>query len=250
MFPFKVRGVTYDSCTSAYDSKPWCPTRLDGDGEYIFASNHFAYCNSECPSDGSGTVCPNPSVPGFPDSCKERQSRRDKNVLFLGNSYCNGLCQEVTYLARAAGYNANVKCVNPGGQDFEYHATNSIGEINGGDWDAVVMQDQSQKPSFPYSQVYYYSLPHTVTLVNAIRAKNICTVPVFYQTWGKRDGDQNCYNGNYFCTFEGIQNRLTESYNTFAYVNQPAIVAPAGEAWRTWPNRNELFSGKIFSVIE
>ena len=94
--------------------------------------------------------------------------------------------------------------------------------------------------------MYYQTLPHTLTLVNAIRAKNKCTLPVFYQTWGKQHGDsQNCGNGNYFCTFEGIQNRLTDSYNTFAYINQPAVVAPAGEAWRSWPNRDELFGGRI-----
>jgi len=67
---------------------------------------------------------------------------------------------------------------------------------------------------------------------------------VFFLTWGKRDGDsQNCADGNYFCTFEGIQNRLTESYSTFAYLNQPAKVAPAGEAFRNYSNRGALFTG-------
>ena len=101
--------------------------------------------------------------------------------------------------------------------------------------------------------MYYYTLPHTVTLVNAIREKNNCTLPVFYQKWGKQHEDQqNCNNGNYFCTYEGIQDRLTESYNTFAYVNQPAKVAPAGEAWRTWSNRDILcisYSLKVFSQV-
>jgi hypothetical protein len=81
--------------------------------------------------------------------------------------------------------------------------------------------------------------------VNTIKAKNPCTVPVFFLTWGKRDGDsQNCADGNYFCNFDGIQDRLTESYTTFAYLNQPARVAPAGEAFRNYANRGALFNGE------
>lgn len=245
MFPFTINGQTFNSCTTAYDDKPWCPTRLDGSGNFIYGSDAFAYCSSDCPAESNPeeSTCPYQSI-GFPDSCQEQLNKRDKNILFLGNSYTSPLCEVVANLGRAAGYNVNVKCVAPGGVQFEWHATNSLGEISGGDWDVVVMQDQSQAPSFPVSQVYYYTLPHTRTLVNAIREKNSCSLPVFYQTWGKQNGDsQNCGNGNYFCTFEGIQDRLTESYNTFAYVNQPAVVAPAGEAWRTWSNRDELFSG-------
>merc|ERR1711874_637335 len=36
--------------------------------------------------------------------------------------------------------------------------------------------------------------------------------------------------------------QLTEAYSTMAYVSQPAKVAPAGEAWRTYANRNSLFA--------
>ena len=89
-------------------------------------------------------------------------------------------------------------------------------------------------------------IPEAKTIVDTIRAKNPCTVPVFFLTWGKRDGDtQNCANGNYFCTFEGIQDRLTKNYKNLACLNQPARVAPAGEAWRNYSNRDVLFVGKV-----
>merc|ERR1712013_815470 len=39
-----------------------------------------------------------------------------------------------------------------------------------------------------------------------------------------------------------LQDQLTQAYNTMAYVSQPAKVAPAGEAWRTFANRNSLFA--------
>ena len=108
----------------------------------------------------------------------------------------------------------------------------------------VVLQGQSQRSSFGSGYVNYYIVPETVIIGNAIKASNPCTVPLFYQTWGKRDGDsQNCGVHDLFCSYEGIQDQLTQSYNTYAYVNQPAKVAPVGEAWRTYSDRNSLFHG-------
>merc|ERR1712217_871592 len=79
-----------------------------------------------------------------------------------------------------------------------------------------------------------------------MKETNVCTLPVFFQTWGKRDGDTgNCSPAPYdaLCTFDGVQDQLTQAYNTMAYVSQPAKVAPVGEAWRTYSNRNSLFAG-------
>merc|ERR1711971_1311302 len=64
-----------------------------------------------------------------------------------------------------------------------------------------------------------------------MRETNARTLPVFFQTWGKRDGDTgNCSPAPYdaLCTFEGVQDQLTQAYSTMAYVTQPAKVAPAG----------------------
>merc|ERR1712107_785604 len=54
----------------------------------------------------------------------------------------------------------------------------------------------------------------------------------------------NCSPAPYdaLCTYDGVQDQLTQAYNTMAYVSQPAKVAPAGEAWRTYANRNSLFA--------
>ena len=40
-----------------------------------------------------------------------------------------------------------------------------------------------------------------------------------------------------------LQDSLTAGYSTMAYSAQPASVAPAGEAWRSYSDRNSLFSG-------
>merc|ERR1712098_719117 len=197
-------------------------------------------CKVKCTEEASTTGS------GFPDFCTSQLANTTKNILFLGNSYTyfNDLPGMVGSLASAAGVSATVKSVAPGGQTLGGHVSGSLGHITSGDWDVVIIQDQSQRPSFPEGYVYNYIIPEAKTIVDTIRAKNPCTVPVFFLTWGKRDGDtQNCNNGNYFCTFEGIQDRLTKNYKNLACLNQPARVAPAGEAWRHYSNRDVLFVG-------
>merc|ERR1711971_669268 len=146
---------------------------------------------------------------GFPASCAERHNSTHKKILFLGNSYTggnSGLPAKVISLARGAGFSASVSSVTPGGQTFAGHGSSSINTITGSaDWDVVVLQGQSQRSSFGSGYVNYYIVPETVVLANAIKATNPCTVPLFYQTWGKRDGDsQNCGNHDLFCSYEGI----------------------------------------------
>ena len=116
-------------------------------------------------------------------------------------------------------------------------------------------------PHRSWFQVNAMILPDVAAISRAIQETNPCTQPVFFLTWGKRDGDtQNCNNGNKFCTFDGVQDLLTQvliniilsinntqfntqAYLSMAYVAQPASVAPAGEAWRSYSDRNSLFSG-------
>ena len=88
---------------------------------------------------------------GYPDICAERLARDNKNILFLGNSYTHGndLPGMVSSLASAAGKSATTTMVAPGGQTLNGHVSGgSLDTIRGGDWDAVVIQDQSQRPSF------------------------------------------------------------------------------------------------------
>merc|ERR1711970_25379 len=180
-FPFIIGSKTYDSCTLDLDSASWCSTKVDGGGNHI--SGYWGYCTDSCPSDegfpstGSGPACQVQTI-GFPDTCAPQLAKTNKNILFLGNSYTyfNDLPGMVRSLAAAAGFSATVKSVAPGGQTLGGHVSSSLGQITSGDWDVVVIQDQSQRPSFPEAK----------TIVDTIRAKTPCTVPVFFLTWGKR----------------------------------------------------------------
>jgi len=253
-FPFIYKDVTYTKCSMVDDTRPWCSTKVDQFNKAIPGVGEWGYCNSDCPSDdgfpasGSGPACQVRTTGyGYPDTCAERMARPNKNILFIGNSYTygNDLPGMVKNLASAAGKSASTTMVAPGGQTLSGHVSGgTLNTIRGGDWDAVVIQDQSQRPSFGASYVYANIVPDADAIVDAIRETNPCTMPVYYLTWGKRDGDsQNCGHHEVFCSFEGIQDQLTQAYTTMAYVTQPASVAPAGEAWRNYGNRNSLFAG-------
>ena len=84
-------------------------------------------------------------------------------VLFLGNSYTafNSLPSLTRLLALSLGDTIEVSSNTPGGYTFNGHSTDltSMTLIQQGNWDYVVLQEQSQLPSFPPSQVNTESRP-------------------------------------------------------------------------------------------
>ena len=159
-------------------------------------------------------------------------------VLFIGNSYTysNDLPGLFTQLAGSLGNTVETAMVAPGGFTFEGHTTNPATQnaIAQGDWDVVVLQEQSQRPSFPPAQVAQEVYPFAEQLVQQIAAANPCARSVFLMTWGRENGDQqNCASYPPLCTYTGMQQRLWESYVAMAQDNA-AIVAPAGSVWRAY----------------
>jgi hypothetical protein len=96
----------------------------------------------------------------------------------------------------------------------------------------VVLQEQSQIPSFPIAQVEADCFPYATELDNMINENNPCAETVFFMTWGRENGDsQNCANWPPVCTYEGMDDLLYERYMTMADDND-AIVSPVGRVWR------------------
>lgn len=161
-----------------------------------------------------------------------------KKVLFLGNSYTgvNNLPSMVSNVATSLGdilvYDSNT----PGGYTFNGHSTNttSIAKINSNNWDYVVLQEQSQIPSFPPSQVQTDCYPYADSLNRMIQENDSCTITMFYMTWGRKNGDAtNCAFYTPLCTYEGMQARLYQSYLEMAN-NLDAEVSPVGAVWRNF----------------
>jgi hypothetical protein len=164
------------------------------------------------------------------------QQHQKSKVLFLGNSYIyvNNLPQLIKDIALANGDTLMFDSNSPGGQTFQGHFNDatSILKINSQPWDYVILQAQSQEPSFPPSQVNSQTLPYAIGLDSIIQNNYACTKTVFYETWGRKNGDaSNCSFYAPLCTYTGMQNRLRASYKLFADTTH-SIMSPAGEAWR------------------
>lgn len=163
------------------------------------------------------------------------QAQQSKQVLFIGNSYTqvNNLPQMVADVAASMGDTLTYEENTPGGCTFSQHCSNqSMALIRQGGWDAVVLQEQSQYPSFPQSQVENEVFPYAQRLVDSVYAHGWCTEPMFYMTWGRENGDQQ--NAQFFPvlgTYEGMDSMLCLRYMQMASDND-ASVCPVGRVWR------------------
>ena len=158
------------------------------------------------------------------------------SALFVGNSYTyvNNLPGVIKEIANSNGHQFYHQSHTPGGATFSQHASNSNlqNQLNEEEWDYVILQGQSQNPSFPPNQVASEVYPFAESLCNDIRMANTCSNPLFFMTWGRENGDtQNCQFYEPLCTYEGMQDRLIESYTEMAEMNN-SLLAPVGIAWK------------------
>lgn len=158
-----------------------------------------------------------------------------KNVLFIGNSYTevNNLPMLVQQVAQSMGDQLTYQSNTPGGCTFMQHCSNqSMNLIQQGGWDVVVLQEQSQYPSFPDGQVQNEVFPYAAQLVQAVYANNPDGEAMFYMTWGRKYGDsQNAIYFPVLGTYEGMDSMLYERYMYMARTND-ASVSPVGRVWR------------------
>lgn len=175
------------------------------------------------------------------------------DALFLGNSYTayNNLPSMVSSIADSMGDTLNVQSNTPGGWKLESHAatnSSSMQSIRQQNWDFVIIQAQSNEPSFPPFQVEEETYPFAQAIVDSIAVNDSCTEPVFYMTWGRKNGDS--MNGQQYpiiSTYEGMQQRLRESYLEMGMDNE-ATVAPVGMSWHKSINDNPNF--ELYAVDE
>ncbi len=159
-----------------------------------------------------------------------------RKILFIGNSYTavNDLPNMVKDLALSFGDTLEIDSNAPGGVTLNGHTTNAatLAKIQLGGWDYVVLQAQSQEPSFDPSQVASDTYPYAKILDSLIHVSNPCAETIFYITWGRKNGDaSNCAAYPPVCTYNGMQQRLRESYLEMTMDNN-ATCAPAGVAWK------------------
>lgn len=159
-----------------------------------------------------------------------------RKVLFIGNSYTatNMLPLLTKDCALSAGDTLETDWNAPGGYTFELHSsdltTNS--KIAIGNWNYVVLQEQSQRPAFSDMEVATDVFPYAKKLDSLVHDKNKCGRSVFFQTWGYRDGDaSNCPVFPPICTYTGMDSMLELRYRQMATDNK-ALLSPVGLVFR------------------
>ncbi len=159
------------------------------------------------------------------------------SVVFFGNSYTasNNLPSLISNIALDKGDMLIHDAYTPGGQTLSGHASDLAlfhARVSQKSYDYVVIQAQSQEPSFSPGQVAAQTLPYARQLDSVIHSIDTCIRTMFFMTWGRENGDQfNCPNYPPICTYEGMQKRLRESYLLMADQND-AEVAPVGAVWK------------------
>jgi hypothetical protein len=156
-------------------------------------------------------------------------------VLFLGNSYTsvNNLPSLVTQLACPLGYKIEYDANTPGGYWFRDHLANATtqAKINAQNWNFVVLQNQSQVPGWQPADVAVTSLPNAEALVGLVHAKDPDSEIIYYQTWGRQNGDTaNCGYYPLVCTYEGHTSALQEGYGIYQ-ASTGGLIAPVGSEW-------------------
>jgi hypothetical protein len=160
------------------------------------------------------------------------ESRR---VLFIGNSYTevNNLPLLVKNAAESVGDRIEYESNTPGGCTFQQHCINqSMDMICQGGWDVVVLQEQSQLPSFPQFQVEAECFPYAHQLIDSVYANNENGEAMLYMTWGRENGDpQNATVFPPLATYEGMDSLLYERY-MYMGRTYDASICPVGRVWR------------------
>jgi hypothetical protein len=134
-------------------------------------------------------------------------------VLFVGNSYVNtnDLPNVFKNITNSKGDIVTVDSKTNGGFTFQSHVNDPVTfqKINSKPWDYVVLQGQSQEPSFPYGQVNSATLPYAVQLADSVYANAPCSQAMYFMTWGRQVGDPQWDSIN---TFDKMNLRLRNAY--------------------------------------
>lgn len=152
----------------------------------------------------------------------------DANVLFIGNSFTfgNDVPGLVEQIAEANGSTIDTTTIAEGGAFLDEHIQNPdvIAAVSSGDYDIVVLQEQSMAPAHRETFTSR-TLPAAKVLDEFADASG--TEVVLYQTWGHVNGNSTVGHGSY----SSMQDHLVRSYDYLAD-ETGANVARVGQAWQ------------------
>ena len=114
-----------------------------------------------------------------------------------------------------------VSFINPGGKTLEFHLNNkrTIDEIKHGQFDLIVLQDQSQFPAL-FPDRFEKAALALDEIINESGSRLI-----FYETWGRRDGDRKNHSIAQKCG---------------------ADCAPVGSTWKIVREKNPKLGNELY----
>jgi len=163
------------------------------------------------------------------------------DVLMLGNSYTsqNDLASKLDSILSDGGENAEVSALTGGGLKLYEHEGRA--KESGNQWnfslnepnDFVILQDQSQVPSFPTNSEYWQDSRDAAIYLNQ-RALGSGGNTILFMTWGYKDGDSNNQWRN--PDYPTMQLHLQQGYEMYleniTTQLEPAFIAPVGLAYK------------------
>ena len=157
-----------------------------------------------------------------------RGNRAGARVLFVGNSltFKNDLPGLVHRLGGARTPIFAGSYTAPGWQLSQFAGDRGLDRLlREVRWDVVVLQEQSQVPSFADDDRAREFTPYVTDLADMIRASG--AQPLLFVTWAHRTGDRRNVTGD---TYAAMQQRVVDGYRDAAGASRSAV-APVGVAW-------------------
>jgi hypothetical protein len=157
-----------------------------------------------------------------------RSGRSGVRVLFVGNSltFKNDLPALVHRLGGERTPIFAGSFTAPGWQLRQFAGDHALERLlHDVRWDVVVLQEQSQIPSFPADDRAREFTPYVVRLAD--EARRTGAQPLLFVTWAHRTGDRRNVSGD---TYLAMQQRIVNGYWEAARAAS-AAVAPVGVAW-------------------
>jgi hypothetical protein len=169
----------------------------------------------------------------------QAQAGQKLRVFFIGNSYThtNDLPKMIADVAASLGDTLVYDEHSPGGYRFVDHWSNTpvdpcVASIKKGAWDYVVLQEQSQWPAFSENGFFISTYMYGELFNKLMRDSAKCSMPMFYMTWGYKNGDAaNCASFPHMCTYGSMDSILRVRYMQMAD-SFDAVVSPVGAVRR------------------
>ncbi len=158
---------------------------------------------------------------------REPRKQKDVSVFFIGNSYSFGVPRAFRKLSASRGKHVRIGHSTFGGWTLEQHSgfDGTLKKLRQGNWDIVVIQDHSLHPGSPEDERKRVMDPFVKFF--AEEARSIGAVPLLYQTWGRRDGDERIPGDDFYA----MNDRVRKGYKAASDYSGGVTIVPAGDAW-------------------